>query len=54
MISLRCKKHPKRKYLSPVKKGTCPACEDIYHLITETIELPGCWAFDLVLEGRGR
>ncbi len=49
-VELRCAKHPRRKYLSVPKKGSCDACEDIYHLISEKRALPLCWAFEIVLE----
>ncbi len=51
-VELRCSKHPARKYLAEPKKGTCPACEDIWHLIRESRELPDCWAFEIVLPVR--
>ena len=48
-VELRCSKHPARKYLSKPKKDSCPACEDIYHLIEERRILPDCWAFTVCL-----
>ena len=50
-VELRCSKHPKRKYLSAPKVGSCPACEDIFHLIREKAELTSCWAVLIVLPG---
>ena len=48
-VELRCPQHPRRKYLAAPKTGSCPPCEDIYHIISEKRGLPYCWAFDVVL-----
>jgi len=54
MISLRCAKHPAKKYLAvPKTPSKCEACADIEHLIREKHELPKCWEFEIVL-GNGR